>query len=177
MNTTLSANQRWFFFRILPEVSDPFSLGLTKRIVASGNEIENMDVQYQVKNRLYMPWTSKLVSVTFYIRLHGKVDRLFCHSQNFSDIHMTKFYYLRCSAACASAEINVFGRQNSPVQIKARALARFGVIFWKIKQTVFFHRNILTVNIPVLYHILKAFETSKYTQIYHFIYSKWLLFK
>ena len=115
MNTTLSANQRWFFFRILLEVSDPFSLGLTKRIVASGNEIENMDVQYQVKNRLYMPWTSKLVSVTFYIRLHGKVDRLFCHSQNFSDIHMTKFYYLRCSAACASAEINVFGRQNSPV--------------------------------------------------------------
>ena len=102
MNTTLSTNQRWFFFRILPEVSDPFSLGLTKRIVASGNEIENMDVQYQVKNRLSMPWTSKLVSVTFYIRLHGKVDRLFCHSQNFSDIHMTKFYYLRCSAACAS---------------------------------------------------------------------------
>ena len=83
MNTTLSANQRWFFFRILPEVSDPFSLGLTKRIVASGNEIENMDVQYQVKNRLSMPWTSKLVSVTFYIRLHGKVDRLFCHSQIF----------------------------------------------------------------------------------------------
>ena len=38
------------FFRILPEVSDPFSLGLTKRIAASGNEIENMDVQYQVKN-------------------------------------------------------------------------------------------------------------------------------
>ena len=74
------------FFRILPEVSDPFSLGLTKRIAASGNEIENMDVQYQVKNRLYMPWTSKLVSVTFYTRLHEKVDRLFCHSQNFSDI-------------------------------------------------------------------------------------------
>ena len=77
MNTTLSVNQRCFFFRILPEVSDPFSLGLTKRIVASGNEIENMDVQYQVKNRLYMPWTSKLVSVIFYIRLHRKVDRFF----------------------------------------------------------------------------------------------------
>ena len=87
MNSTLSANHaEMIFFRILPEVSDPFSLGLTKRIAASGNEIENMDVQYQVKNRLYMPWTSKLVSVTFYTRLHGKVDRLFCHSQNFSDI-------------------------------------------------------------------------------------------
>ena len=154
MNTTLPANQRWFFFRILPEVSDPFSLGLTKRIVASGNEIENMDVQYQVKNKLYMPWTSKLVSVTFYIRLHRKVDRLFCHSQNFSDIHMTKFYYLRCSAACASAEINVFGRQNSPVQIKARALARFGVIFWKIKQTVFFFTEIF---LPLTYQCFTTF--------------------
>ena len=130
MNTTLSADQRWFFFRILPEVSDHFSLGLTKRIAASGNEIENMDVQYQIKNKLYMPSTLKASKCDILHLLTWKGRQVILSQPKFFryiDNQILLTTVLRClrfrwNQCVWSAKLSHWALL--PVYIKARALRR-----------------------------------------------------
>ena len=47
----------------------------------------NMDVQYQVKHRLYAALDSKLVSASLFTsaNMRGQMDEQFCHNLNFLD--------------------------------------------------------------------------------------------